>query len=57
MRGAERVTVKCEFCAFFVVASAPEGHEAFEKQECNRPRPVTSKRRRSGGLALSLRPQ
>jgi hypothetical protein len=42
------VTERCAYCSFTVSAPLEEAREAFQAHECGRPRPVTSKRRRSG---------
>ena len=42
------VKVACAFCSFVVVALVEEAHAAFEAHVCDRPKPTTTARRRSG---------
>jgi hypothetical protein len=48
LRGFERVTTRCPFCKFVVVAPLEQAHAAFGAYRCGRPRPKTTARSRSG---------
>jgi hypothetical protein len=45
------IVERCAFCSFVATGPLEQARRAFAEHACDRPRPVTSKRRRSG-LAL-----
>jgi hypothetical protein len=47
------VVERCEFCSFVATGPLEKAREAFEAHECDRPKPTTTVRRRSGYLALA----
>jgi hypothetical protein len=42
------IICRCAFCSLKVKAPLEETRQAFERHECNRPRPTSTVRRRSG---------